>query len=60
MAGITDTERGARMAQEAALYHLHPDLFGYEPEVDALWQGIFTAAARELEDATALRQAMRA
>lgn len=60
MSRPTDTERGARMALEAASIALHPDLFPeLMPDVEE-WQGIFVAAREQIAECVALREAQRA
>ncbi|MGJ4801783.1 hypothetical protein [Luteimonas sp. SDU82] len=60
MARLTDTERGARMALDVATHWLHPDLFGLDPAFDEIAQGVFAAAAEQLAECRACRQAVAA
>lgn len=60
MSRLTDTERGARIAQDVALWNLQPQLFGSDPVIDQLWHGIFVAALDQLVDCRYMRQAMAA
>ena len=55
MSRSTDTERGARIALEASLIALHPDLF---PDCE-IWQGIFVAASEQIAECNAYRAALR-
>lgn len=59
MSRPTDTERGARMALEAALIALHPDLFpDLMPDAEE-WQCIFVAALEQIAECDAYRAALR-
>lgn len=57
MSRPTDVERGALIARETAIHWLHPDLFGLQPEFDAMAWEIFHAANDQLADCRALRAA---
>lgn len=62
MSRITDTERGARIAEEQALHVLHPDLF---PELlsqdeQAIWWGILAQARAVIDEGRWSREVMAA
>lgn len=59
MSRPTDTERGARMARDAAVDALHPDLFGgLSGELNDMYWSIFAAANDQLAECQALREAV--
>lgn len=59
MSRSTDTERGARIALEASLIALHPDLFPDMMPDCEIWQGIFVAASEQIAECNAYRAALR-
>lgn len=59
MSRPTDTERGARIALDCALQHIHqPDLFGDGLPLE-LWERIRDAAYDQIDESIALSAAQR-
>jgi hypothetical protein len=60
MGRITQTELGARIADDISSRVLHPDLYPDTMPDLHIWQGIYQAARDQLAESAALREAMRA